>query len=295
MLIAQIKFTGWGKIQYYFPEISDLGKGDHVVVNVGGAEEIGKFLDHCDIEENKIKERDNNQENGDQEASPINGNNDTVVISKGLLRKATTEDINRMPSQEEKDKAIEDCQFFAKKHDLQIKIVDAHFSFDRTKITFAFSSEGRVDFRGLVKELTSYFNCVIRLHQIGRRDEAKVIGDCGPCGRPLCCRRFIQDFSSITSKMAETQQVVHRGSERISGICARLKCCLEYEQEGYKQLAANLPSIGEEWKVEGKKGVVVNCNVLKQTMDVKVEGSNGEGTNIVEVDIDTGNPTQNGK
>lgn len=295
MKLAQIKFTSWGKTQYYFPGEPELNKDDHVIVDLNGAEEIGRFLGYCEVEEDNIREEKNKKENGDQEMQQNGKNNGKFTVSQGILRKAEDKDMKMLPTKEEKDKAMRDCQYFIEKHDLQIKLIDVHFSLDRTKMTFAFSSEGRVDFRGLVRELTSHFNCVIRLHQIGKRDEAKIIGDCGPCGQPLCCRRFIRDFSSITSKMAETQQVVHRGSERISGMCARLKCCLEYEQEGYKQLAANLPSIGEKWEVDGKKGVVVNCNVLKQTMDVKVNGDTKEEINIVEVDIETGKPVQNGK
>jgi cell fate regulator YaaT (PSP1 superfamily) len=170
-----------------------------------------------------------------------------------------------------------------------MKLIDVHFSFDTSKVTFAFSAEGRVDFRLLVRDLTGHFNRTIRLHQIGKRDEAKAIGDCGPCGRILCCKSFIKDFASITSKMAETQQVVHRGSERISGLCSRLKCCLQYEQEGYKELAKKLPNIGEEIEVEGEKATVVNCNVLKQTVDARFKNhSNGEnhGDTVMEVDIE---------
>jgi cell fate regulator YaaT (PSP1 superfamily) len=265
-----IKFSNWGKIQYYYPNDLSLREGDHVIANLNDAEEIGSFIGYKEL----AKEGQQNE------------------VSDGLLRKATQKDLERLPASKEKEKTLSDCEELIQKRGLHMKLVDVHFSFDRTKLTFAFASEGRVDFRSLVRDLTAHFNCVVRLYQIGKRDEAKVIGDCGPCGRQLCCRSFINDFTSITSKMAEIQQVVHRGSERISGMCGRLKCCLEYEQEGYKQLAAKLPSIGEEIKVNGKKAKVTNCNVLKQTVDVKIENHNGGEYSEVELNEKTGEFTQ---
>ncbi|MFW5888612.1 MAG: PSP1 domain-containing protein [Patescibacteria group bacterium] len=266
MKAALIKFSSWEKIQYYYPDDQlSLQQGDRVVAKLNDAEEMGYFVGYKEI---KTQEQDE--------------------ISDGLLRRADEKDMERLPSREEKEEALADCESFIAKRGLQMKLVDVHFSFDRTKITFAFSSEGRVDFRSLVRDLASHFNCIVRLYQIGKRDEAKVIGDCGSCGRPLCCREFINDFNSITSKMAEVQQVAHRGSERISGMCGRLKCCLEYEQEGYKKLAANLPSVGEKIKINGKKAEVTNCNVLKQTVGVKIENNNGGEYSEVELDEKTG-------
>jgi cell fate regulator YaaT (PSP1 superfamily) len=265
MKAALIKFSEWGKTQLYNPGDISLQQGDYVIANLNDAEEIGHFIGYKEIKSGEERE-----------------------ILDGLIRKADKKDREKLPTSKEKEKALAECEDFIQKHGLKMKLVDVHFSFDRTKITFAFASESRVDFRSLVRDLTSHFNCVIRLYQIGKRDEAKVIGDCGPCGRQLCCRRFINDFTSITSKMAEVQQVVHRGSERISGICGRLKCCLEYEQEGYKKLAANLPSIGDEIKVDGKKARVTGCNVLKQTVDVKMGNNNGGEYSEVELDEKTG-------
>lgn len=164
-----------------------------------------------------------------------------------------------------------------------MKLVDVHFSFVGNRVNFAFIADGRVDFRDLVKDLTSHFNKLIRLTQIGIRDEARFSGDCGHCGRQLCCRGFLRDFSSIGSDMAEAQQVIHRGSERISGCCGRLMCCLAYEYEGYKEMAAKLPPIGERISVDGKRGMVVGCHVLKQTVDVEIENGR-DGRTIVEVD-----------
>jgi cell fate regulator YaaT (PSP1 superfamily) len=125
---------------------------------------------------------------------------------------------------------------------------------------------------------------MIRLTQIGIRDEAKMRGDCGHCGRELCCRGFIRDFESITSEMAEAQQVVHRGSERISGVCGRLMCCLSYEQLGYREMAAKMPAIGQRVNVDGKRGVVAGVHVLKQTVDVEFTDQK-EGRTLLEVDL----------
>src|SRR5680860_1018153 len=144
---------------------------------------------------------------------------------------------------------------------------------------------GIVDFRDLVKELAARFSANIRLTQIGTRDEAKAMGDCGSCGRSLCCKQFMCEFSSITSEMAETQQVVHRGSDRISGMCGRLMCCLEFEYEGYKELAAKLPPLGTKVKVNGERGVVINHHILKQTVNVRIFSSKAnERETVIEVD-----------
>ncbi len=166
-----------------------------------------------------------------------------------------------------------------------MKLIDVRFSFKGQRLTFAFTSEARVDFRALVRDLNAKFNLSIRLTQIGTRDEAKISGDCGSCGRGLCCRGFIKEFNSISSEMAEKQQVVHRGSERISGVCGRLMCCLSYEYEAYKELAKNLPQPGEIIKVNGRKGKVLGQHILKQSVDVLFrDGKNGDGEVVIEID-----------
>ncbi|MEI6597356.1 MAG: regulatory iron-sulfur-containing complex subunit RicT, partial [bacterium] len=153
------------------------------------------------------------------------------------------------------------------------------------RITFPFIADSRIDFRELVKDLTKHFSRSIRLQQIGIRDEARFCGDFGHCGRSLCCSRFLGDLNSITSEMAELQQCVHRGSERISGICGRLMCCLSYEEDGYKKLAENLPPLDSQVKVEGRKGRVLARYILKQTVKVLLEEGNGEAGGVVEVEV----------
>jgi cell fate regulator YaaT (PSP1 superfamily) len=247
---------------------SDVAVGDFVIVETELGLELGKLT-------SLVKELDNSDDK--RELKPI-------------LRKATYEDVSKLPSPEKKEESLEFCREMIKKYELPMKLVDIHFSFEANRINFAFISDGRVDFRELVKDLAAHFGVSIRLTQIGTRDEAKVTGDCGPCGRGLCCRGFLTEFSSITSEMAEAQQVVHRGSERISGMCGRLMCCLSYEYEGYKEMAGKLPPIGTKVNVDGTRGVITGHHILKQTVDVKISSDKEGGRDtMIEVDINRHN------
>ncbi|MBD3247909.1 stage 0 sporulation protein [Candidatus Falkowbacteria bacterium] len=266
MKAVLVKFAPWDKTHFYDPSELELAKGDFVIVDSDVGEELGAVVDVRDIAEDKLAEE-----------------NEGASLEK-ILRKAEKPDMENMPTKKDKEEALKYCKRMIDKHDLEMKLVDVLFSLSGAKITFAFIADGRVDFRELVKELTSHFNKMIRLTQIGIRDEAKICGDCGHCGRPLCCRTFLDDFESITSEMAETQQVVHRGSDRISGVCGRLMCCLYYEQTGYKELAEKMPDIGQRVNVDGQRGTVVAAHVLKQTVDVEFEDKK-DGRVVVEVDL----------
>lgn len=202
-----------------------------------------------------------------------------------IERQANPSDLKRMPTVEEKQQALKYCYATVKRLDLEMKLVDVVFSLDNNRITFAFVADGRVDFRTLVKELTAYFNKGIRLQQIGIRDEAKLVGDNGRCGRGLCCRQHLTKFSSVTGEMADVQGLGGRGSERISGCCGRLMCCLGYEFEGYKASNAKLPPIGTKVNVDGQRGVVVGHHILKESVDVKFKGEKGEQDFVLEVDL----------
>jgi cell fate regulator YaaT (PSP1 superfamily) len=260
MSIIQVQFAPWDKIYTFFNPGIDLKCGDYVIVKTEMGQELGKVV-VCG--EN---EKDN------QELKPV-------------VRKANFEDINRSVDPKRKEEAMIFCKQAIDRLNLPMKLVDVYFSWEKNKINFAFISDGRVDFRDLVKELSAYLGANIRLTQIGTRDEAKVMGDYGPCGRPLCCRKFLSEFSSITSEMAEIQQVVHRGSERISGMCGRLKCCLSFEYDGYKELLDKLPPIGTKVKINGEKGIVCSHNILKQTINVKIPpNSSDDKETIIEVD-----------
>ena len=264
MKIVQIQFTPWDKVYNFDPADSVLSVGDYAVVKTELGVEIGKVVG--------FKEAKNEEESEKTELKPI-------------LRKATLTDLEKISDKKQKKEALQYCKKLADQYKLPMKLVDAHFSFDGSRVTFAFVADGRVDFRELVKDLTRRFNRTIRLQQIGIRDEAKISGDCGHCGCPLCCKRFLTELSSVTSEMAELQQVAHRGSDRISGICGRLMCCLNYEEAGYEECAKKLPPMGAKVDVDGKKGVVVRHHTLKQAVSVEFKGENGDGKTIVEVDL----------
>jgi len=257
--VIEVRFTPWGKIYYFDSTTSDFKVGDYVIVKTEVGTELGQIVGLKNIKEEELTE---------------------LGELKKVLRKANAADLNKFKSDQEQSKeALDYCQQMLDKYNLPMKLVDVHFSFDGGRITFAFTSESRVDFRNLVKDLTRHFQKSIRLHQLGIRDEAKIMGELGPCGRRLCCAGFLKNLESITSDLAELQQVAHRGSDRLSGVCGRLMCCLNYEKKLYEALNAKLPPIDSEVKTPtGKKGRVVNKHVLKQTVDVKME----DGT-IVEV------------
>lgn len=262
MKIAQVQFAPWDKKYDFSVGELTLNRQDAVIVSTDLGQELGHIVGFSDIEPGA----------GDKEIKPI-------------IRKASASDWERLPGEEKKAEALAYCQELIDKYDLPMKLVDVRFALAGGRITFAFVSDSRVDFRQLVKDLTAHFNSNIRLNQIGSRDEARACGDCGHCGRDLCCKGFIKEFSSITSEMAEAQQVVHRGSDRISGICGRLMCCLSYEYDGYQELAKKLPPLGAKVNVDGKRGEVIGWHVLKQSVDVKFQEDKDSGYMVVEVDL----------
>ncbi|PKM88513.1 stage 0 sporulation protein [Candidatus Falkowbacteria bacterium HGW-Falkowbacteria-2] len=261
MKIVQVQFSLWDKVySFSLPDEVKAGVGDFVIVETELGRELGKLV-------------------GFSTSSPEEHE------LKPVIRLATVEDASSVFNEERRERAMAICQELIERHGRQMKLIDARFSYAGNRLTFAFVAEGRVDFRDLVKDLNAAFNLNIRLLQIGSRDEARCTGDCGPCGLHLCCRSFVHDFSSITSEMAEAQQVVHRGSDRISGMCGRLMCCLSFEYEGYKHLATELPPLGTRIKVEGRTGVVVGHHLLKQTLDVRFSSENeGERDFTIQVD-----------
>jgi cell fate regulator YaaT (PSP1 superfamily) len=278
MLIAQIQFAPWDKVYNFSVGSLELSAGDYVIVDTELGRELGKIT--------SIFKDDKNKSDLSVETDKTNSPAAKEREIKPILRKAEYDDLAALPNAETKDAALDFCREMIVKHNLPMKLVDVHYSFEGNRMNFAFIADGRIDFRELVKDLAAHFNVNIRLTQIGTRDEAKITGDCGPCGRGLCCRNFLDEFSSITSEMAEAQQVVHRGSERISGMCGRLMCCLSYEYEGYKDLAGNLPPIGTKVNVDGTRGVIVGHHLLKQTVDVRVAATRPDERDItIEVDV----------
>lgn len=265
MKIVQIQFAPWDKSYNFDPGDVALINGNLVLVKTDLGVDLGKVA-------------------GFKEVSDVEMENGKEI--KTILRKATATDLEKIPDDKQKKKDMEFCKRMIEKYGLAMKLIDIHYSFDGSRITFAFIADGRIDFRELVKDLTRHFNKTIRLQQIGIRDEAKLCGDYGHCGLPLCCGRFLNELSSITSEMAEQQQCVHRGSERISGVCGRLMCCLSYEEAGYKKMAEKMPPIDSEVRVEGKRGRVRGHHMLKQTVEVEIYASNGEASSLVEVEVE---------
>jgi cell fate regulator YaaT (PSP1 superfamily) len=277
MRYARVQFVTWDKDYIFDPAGLDLKVGSKVIVKTDQGTELGEVIGFVESESQRVQKIENATETENKESTEI----------KPIVRLATSGDIERTISLAEKTRTLDYAKSMKERLNLPMKFIDVHFSYDGSRIVFAFIADGRVDFRDLVKDLTRNFGKTIRLQQIGIRDEAKIMGDMGHCGKGLCCKGHLKDLASITSEMAELQQCSHRGSERISGVCGRLMCCLAYEQEGYEESAKKLPAMGIKVSVDGKRGVVVGHHILKQSVDVKFnekEGG-GSGSTVMEVDL----------
>lgn len=269
--IAQVQFAPWDKSYDFSISQADIMSGDYVMVKTELGLELGRVLSVSapDVVPEETKST--------RELKPI-------------IRKADEADLARRPSPERRNEALRICRELADRNSLTMKLVDCYISWSGDRYNFAFIAEGRVDFRDLVKELAGRLGGNIRLTQIGTRDEARLCGICGPCSRDLCCRGILKGFCSITSEMAEAQQIAHRGSDRISGLCGRLKCCLSYEFEGYKELDGQLPPIGSKLNRGQVKGTVVGHHILKQSVDVRIPAERSDERDvIVELDIKPNN------
>ena len=191
---------------------------------------------------------------------------------KSVIRIATEEDDKKAIENNEKEKkAFKICKEKIAKHGLEMKLIETEYTFDNNKVLFYFTADGRIDFRELVKDLASVFKTRIELRQVGVRDETKMLGGIGICGRPLCCNTYLSEFIPVSIKMAK-EQSLSLNPTKISGICGRLMWCLKNEQEAYEELNSNLPDIGEKVKTfDGFKGEVVSVNVLRQKVKIVVE------------------------
>ena len=190
---------------------------------------------------------------------------------KNIVRKLSSEDLKQIKNNEKEAKdAMRLCARKVREYKLAMKLVDSEYSFDKRKIVFYFTSEGRVDFRELVKELAKIFKIRIEMRQIGVRDEARLFGGVGPCGQKLCCMRFLKNFEPVSMKMAKAQKLP-LSSGKISGICGRLMCCLFYEYKNYRELSKGLPKEGQTLETAQGKGKVVSVNVLKRLAYVELE------------------------
>ena len=247
--VVGIRFKSVGKIYYFAPGNIQFVKGDFAVVETVRGTEIGEVM----LANRKIPE--------ENIVSPL----------KPVLRKATDEDIKKIDKIKEKEKeAFEICMDKIRYHKLDMHLVDVEYTFDENKILFYFTAEGRVDFRELVKSLASVFKTRIELRQIGVRDEAKMLGGIGVCGRPICCNSFLGDFQPVSIKMAKEQNL-SLNPTKISGTCGRLMCCLKYEQSTYEEMLKFVPRVDAIVDTPDGKGTVIENNVLAGLVKVRVE------------------------
>lgn len=250
MKVIGVRFRVAGKIYFFDPLQFPIKSGDHVIVETARGVEYGTVVGGI----REIKNEDINQ--------PL----------KPVLRIATKEDDQKEAANRLKEKeAFQICLEKIAKHGLEMKLIEAEYTFDNNKVLFYFTADGRIDFRELVKDLASVFKTRIELRQIGVRDETKIIGGIGICGRPLCCHTHLSEFVPVSIKMAKEQNL-SLNPTKISGVCGRLMCCLKHEEETYEYLNKKLPNIGDLVTTEdGLKGEVQSVNVLRQLVKVIVD------------------------
>ncbi len=247
--IVGIRFKNTGKLYYFDSAGFTLEKGSHAVVETSRGLECGEVaMANRDVADEEI-----------------------VAPLRRVVRPATPDDIKRAAENAEREEhALSVCAERIAAHGLEMKLISAEYAFDGSKILFYFSAEGRVDFRSLVKDLAGIFHTRIELRQVGVRDEAKMLGGLGICGRPLCCSQFLSDFHPVSIKMAK-EQGLSLNPTKISGTCGRLMCCLKYEQEAYTSLLKITPRQGALVSTEDGRGVVVDVNLLTGTLKVRLD------------------------
>jgi cell fate regulator YaaT (PSP1 superfamily) len=261
LTVVGVRFKRAGKIYYFDPGDLQIEAGQKVIVETVRGIELGEVA----VGPKRVKEED------------------VVAPLKQVIRIATEEDINKEKENRDKEKeAFEICLKEIEKHELEMKLVDVEYTFDNNKIIFYFTADGRVDFRELVKDLAAIFRTRIELRQIGVRDEAKMLGGLGPCGRSLCCATFLGDFEPVSIKMAKEQNL-SLNPTKISGICGRLMCCLKYEEEVYEDIKREIPPIGAKVLTPHGEAIIVDVCLLKQR--VKVELTKDEDGEIEEYSI----------
>ena len=248
--IIGVRFRNAGKIYYFDPKKLPIKKGDHVIVETARGIEYGSVV------------ADAREVTDDQVVQPL----------KPVIRIANADDNARAQRNKEKEKeAFRICLEKIRKHKLEMKLIDTEYAFDNNKVLFYFTADGRIDFRELVKDLASVFKTRIELRQIGVRDETKVVGGVGICGRELCCHTFLSEFAPVSIKMAKEQNL-SLNPTKISGVCGRLMCCLKNEEDTYEYLNSRLPGIGDRVIADdGLKGEVQSVNVLRQLVKVLVD------------------------
>ena len=245
--VVGVQFKQVGKKYFFDPNGFELKKGDYVLVETVRGMEFGTVVI----------------------APKLVGEEDVFLPLKPVMRIATEEDIEKhRQNKADEAYAIEACEQLIVKNKLDMQLLGCEYTFDRTKLIFYFTAEGRVDFRQLVKDLAYTFRLRIELRQIGVRDAAKMIGGLGPCGRVLCCTSFLGEFATVTIKMAKNQQLSLNPS-KISGVCGKLLCCLKYENETYVELMKRLPDVGNRVLTELGEGRVRSINMISETLMVE--------------------------
>ena len=248
--IIGVRFRNVGKIYYFNPKSFQMKPGDHVIVETARGVEYGTVV----LGPKEVDDR--------QVVQPL----------KDVIRMATQKDDAKEESNRKKEKeAYQVCVKKIRAHQLEMKLIDVEYTFDNNKILFYFTADGRIDFRELVKDLAAIFKTRIELRQIGVRDETKILGGIGICGRPLCCHTYLSEFAPVSIKMAKEQNL-SLNPTKISGVCGRLMCCLKNEQETYEYLNSRMPHVGDRVTTsDGLKGEVQNVNVLRQLVKVIVD------------------------
>ena len=247
--VVGVRFKKAGKIYYFDPVDMNIQKDTYVVVETARGIEFGE----CVIGIKEISE------------------NDIVAPLKSVLRIATDEDINKHFKNKDKEKdAFDICLKKIQEHGFTMKLIAVENTYDNNHVNSYFTADGRVDFRELVKDLATIFKTRIELRQIGVRDEAKMLGGLGPCGRPMCCSTFLGDFASVSIKMAKEQNL-SLNPTKISGICGRLMCCLNYEQSTYEDIRKRMPKVGSIVKTSEGTGEVFSNNTVKESVKVKLK------------------------
>lgn len=248
--VVGVRFKKAGKIYYFDPGELEIAKDEYIIVETVRGIEFGKAV----IPRKQV------------------GENDIVLPLKKVIRIADEKD--RYTVEENREIAQQAFQICSEKvieHRLDMKLVDVEYTFDRNKVIFYFTADGRVDFRELVKDLAAIFRTRIELRQIGVRDEAKMLGGIGPCGRMLCCSTFLGDFEPVSIKMAKDQNL-SLNPTKISGLCGRLMCCLKYENDEYESAKEQLPDLGEYIDTPMGRGKVIGLNILEKIMQIELQG-----------------------
>ena len=260
--IVGVRFRNAGKVYYFDPKGYKIKAGDHEIVETARGVEYGTVI-------GGIREVTD-----DRVVQPL----------KAVIRVATQEDDLRAEKSRAKEKdAMRICNEKIRKHKLDMKLIDAEYTFDNNKVLFYFTADGRIDFRELVKDLAAVFKMRIELRQIGVRDETKILGGIGICGRVLCCNSFLSEFAPVSIKMAKEQNL-SLNPTKISGVCGRLMCCLKNEEDTYEYLNSKLPNIGESvTTIDGVRGEVQSVNVLRQKVKVLIDA--GDEKELREYDV----------